>query len=105
MSDVAETTRPADQYDFWRRRMAGEVVPIHDGEPQAGFYRSGPRWQLASGRLLVRPRMARCAAALADSGHQRADSRRALALGISKTPITHEVYKAVVAGEPVAGSA
>jgi hypothetical protein len=55
MSDVAETTRPADQYDFWRRRMAGEVVPIHDGEPQAGFYRTKDQgWNVASGCLLVR---------------------------------------------------
>lgn len=31
----------ADQWDFWRRRLAGEVIPIHDGEPQPGFYRVG----------------------------------------------------------------
>jgi hypothetical protein len=40
MNDLAEKVKPTDQYDFWRRRMAGEVVPIHDGEPQAGFYRT-----------------------------------------------------------------
>ena len=34
---------PPDQYDFWRRRMAGEVVPIHDGEPQAG--QAGRWWR------------------------------------------------------------
>lgn len=32
-----------DRYDFWRRALAGERVgtdlPIHEGEPQPGFYR------------------------------------------------------------------
>ncbi len=28
-----------DQYDAWRRALAGETVTIHDAEPNSGFYR------------------------------------------------------------------
>jgi hypothetical protein len=88
-----------DQYDFWRRRMAGEVVPIHDGEPQAGFYRLKTRdgnshpvayWFAADGTL-------RCRVGKQDINEQTASERWPWA---SKSPITHEVYKAVIAGEP-----
>lgn len=26
-------------WDFWQRRLGGEDVPLHDGDPQQGFYR------------------------------------------------------------------
>lgn len=90
---------PPDQYDFWRRRMAGEVVPIHDGEPQAGFYRLKTRdgtwhpvayWFGKDGAL-------RCRVSKQDINEQTASERWPWA---SKNPITHEVYKAVMAGEP-----
>lgn len=32
-------------WEHWRRRIAGEVLPIHPDEPQAGFYRSKRRGQ------------------------------------------------------------
>jgi hypothetical protein len=89
----------ADQYSFWRRRMAGEVVPIHDGEPQAGFYRLKTRdgnwqpvayWFATDGSL-------RCRVGGKDINEQTANERWPWA---SKTPITHDVYKAVVAGGP-----
>lgn len=90
---------PADQYSFWRRRMAGEVVPIHDGEPQAGFYRLKTRdgnwqpvayWFATDGSL-------RCRVGGKDINEQTANERWPWA---SKSPITHDVYKAVVAGNP-----
>src|SRR5262245_25393648 len=28
-----------DTYTFWRRALAGHKDPIHDGDPQPGFYR------------------------------------------------------------------
>lgn len=89
---------PQDQYDFWRRRMAGEVVPIHDGEPQAGFYRLKTRdgnwqpcayWFAPDGTL-------RCRIGGKDINEQTANERWPWA---SKSPIAHEVYKAVIAGE------
>lgn len=89
---------PQDQYDFWRRRMAGEVVPIHDGEPQAGFYRLKTRdgnwhpvayWFAQDGTL-------RCRVGGKDINEQTANERWPWA---SKNPITHETYKAVIAGE------
>lgn len=89
----------SDQYDFWRRRLAGEVVPIHDGEPQAGFYRAKNRvgewlpvayWFDKEGKI-------RCRIGGEDIGEQPAMERWPY---ISKTPITHEVYKDVIAGRP-----
>jgi len=88
-----------DQYDFWRRRMAGEVVPIHDSEPQAGFYRLKTRdgtwhpcayWFAPDGSL-------RCRVGGKDINEQTANERWPWA---SKAPISHEVYKSVIAGNP-----
>lgn len=89
----------ADQYDFWRRRLAGEVVPIHDGEPQSGFYRltrknDAPRpiaYWFKDGEL-------RCRVGV----DQNIDEQRAREWWpwASKSPVAHEVYKAVLAGEP-----
>jgi hypothetical protein len=102
MSDTMEKVNivpPVDQYDFWRRRMAGEVVPIHDGEPQAGFYRLKTRdgnwhpvayWFGKEGEL-------RCRIGGKDINEQTAAERWPWA---SKSPIPHEVYKAVIAGGP-----
>jgi hypothetical protein len=90
---------PPDQYEFWRRRMAGEVVPIYDGEPQAGFYRLRKRdgeWQPVA-YWFANDRTLRCRIAGADVSEQIANERWPWA---SKTPITHEVYKAVIAGSP-----
>lgn len=28
-----------DAYDYWRKALAGEAPPIHDGDPQSGYYR------------------------------------------------------------------
>ncbi|MDB5726629.1 MAG: hypothetical protein JWQ16_3383 [Novosphingobium sp.] len=89
----------ADQYSFWRRRLAGEVVMIHDGEPQAGFYRLNYKnwdpqpvayWFAKDGTL-------RCRIGSKDVDDQIANERWPWA---SKAPISHEVYKAVVAGGP-----
>jgi hypothetical protein len=97
MSLLVENVKPVDQYDFWRRRMAGEVVPIHDGEPQAGFYRLRTKdgawhpvayWFAKDGAL-------RCRIGTQDINEQTASERWPWA---SKSPITHEVYKAVLAG-------
>lgn len=96
---VMEKVAPADQYDFWRRRLAGEVIPIHDGEPQAGFYRltskdgrSTPAayWFTKDGAL-------RCRIGNNDVDDQTANERWPWA---SKRPIPHDVYKSVIAGNP-----
>lgn len=90
---------PADQYDFWRRRMAGEVVPIHDSEPQAGFYRLKTRdgnWQ-AVAYWFQSDGVLRCRIGGKDINEQTANERWPWA---SKAPISHDVYKAVIAGDP-----
>jgi hypothetical protein len=97
MSETIE--RVQGQYDFWRRRMAGEVVPIHDGEPQAGFYRLKSRdgnWQPVA-YWFAQDGTLRCRIGGRDTNEQIANERWPWA---SKSPIPHEVYKAVIAGEP-----
>lgn len=87
-----------DQYDFWRRRMAGEVVPIHDGEPQAGFYRLKTKdgnWQPVA-YWFGKDGSLRCRVGSRDIDEQTAAERWPHA---SKNPIAHEVYKAVINGE------
>lgn len=96
---VAEAAKPVDQYEFWRRRIAGEQLPIHDGEYQAGFYRLKTRdgtyypvayWFAKDGTI-------RCRIGQKDVNEQTAAERWMWA---SKWPITHELYKAVVGGAP-----
>jgi hypothetical protein len=93
MSDVQS------QYDFWTRRLAGEVVPIHDSECQSGFYRLRTKdgtwhpvayWFAKDGSL-------RCRVGHRDIDEQTAKERWPWA---SKSPISHEVYKSVIAGNP-----
>lgn len=97
MSDTATAVAPKDQYEFWRRRLAGEELPIHDGEYQAGFYRMKDRsgashpvayWFAKDGTI-------RCRIGTKDVNEQTAAERWMWA---SKWPITHELYKAVIAG-------
>jgi hypothetical protein len=100
MNLPAQNVKPAapDQYDFWRRRMAGEVVPIHDGEPQAGFYKTRTKdgnWHPVA-YWFGRDGALRCRIGTQDINEQTAAERWPY---ISKTPITHEVYKAVLSGQ------
>ncbi|GJM01931.1 MAG: hypothetical protein DHS20C08_04320 [Rhodomicrobium sp.] len=30
----------ADQYDWWRRALSGEQMPIHESDPQPGYYKA-----------------------------------------------------------------
>jgi hypothetical protein len=87
------------QYDFWNRRLAGEVIPINDSNPQSGFYRLKSRdgvsypcayWFTPAGQL-------RCRIGHKDVDEQTANERWPWA---SKAPISHEVYKSVIAGNP-----
>lgn len=96
---TATAEKPVDQYEFWRRRLAGEQLPIHDGEYQAGFYRMKSRdgvhhpvayWYAKDGTI-------RCRIGNKDVNEQTAAERWMWA---SKMPITHELYKAVVGGAP-----
>lgn len=67
MNEHAKITE-RDEYDFWRRALAGEKVggptlPVHDGDPQPGFYRKtqykgGPLvpvaiWRSAEGQMVA----------------------------------------------------
>lgn len=86
-----------DQYDFWRRRLAGETISIHDGEPQAGFYRVRTRdktgWRTVA--YWFKDGALRCRIDGADIEEQRAMEMWTYA---SKNPIAHEVFKSVSEG-------
>lgn len=86
-----------DQYDFWRRRLAGEVIPIHDGEPQAGFYRVRNRektiWRPVA--YWFKDGALRCRVSGDNTEDQRAMELWPYA---SKNPVTHEAYQAVIDG-------
>lgn len=88
MNTVTET--PAvDQYDFWRRRLKGEVVPIHDGECQAGFYRDGAR----AVAIWFKDGALRCRV----NGHDiEANDAMERWPFISKRPVSHEDYTAKI---------
>lgn len=84
-------------YDFWRRRLAGEVIPIHDGECQSGFYRVRSRdkttWRTVA--YWFKDGALRCRVDGADIEEQRAMELWPYA---SKNPIAHETYKLVTEG-------
>jgi hypothetical protein len=85
MSDTM--TKPVDQYDFWRRRLAGEKVQIFDGEPQAGFYRD----RADAVAIWFKDGTLRCRVnGKIDLSEQRAMERWAYC---SVNPISHEDYK------------
>jgi hypothetical protein len=86
------------QYSFWERRLKGEILPIHDSDPQSGFYRlirkdgtSHPvaYWFDKAGAL-------RCRIGDADVDEQRAMEAWPWA---SKHPIAYATYQAVRRGE------
>jgi len=85
----------------WLRRLTGEVIPIVlPGDPDYGFYRVRSR-----DRLSWRPvaywyaddDSLRCRLDGRDLDEQRANELWSYA---SQHPITHELYNAVIAGEP-----
>lgn len=77
----------ADQYSFWRRRLAGEVVPIHDGECQAGFYRDGDK----AVAIWFKDEALRCRVNGRDISANDAMDRWPF---ISKRPVSHDDYTA-----------
>jgi hypothetical protein len=93
-----EAAPKVDQYDFWRRRLKGEVIVIHDGEPQAGFYRNGADpvayYWLAPDNVACLPSTVRCKIADKRVDHQTAMERWPWA---SKRPVSHEAYKEKIA--------
>lgn len=90
-------TQVQDQYDFWRRRLAGEKVQILDGEPQAGFYRlkgykGSPDQPVA---YWYKDGALRCRIGGKDASEQVAMDRWTWA---AQKPITHELYQQIMAG-------
>ena len=84
----------------WERRLAGEVIPIIDGEPDYGFYRVRSRdrqnWEAVAywygdDGIICSLR--------ANHPLSEQDANELWSFAC-KHPITYEVYRAVMAGEP-----
>ena len=84
-----------NQWTWWQNALDGKVAPIHDGDPQSGYYRSKKK---GAGDVLVpvaywkdsRTGQQRCHVDGAD-----ADPQRALEMWpyVSKRPVTYNAYK------------
>lgn len=93
----------ATLYEWWRNACAGNLGPIHDNEPQCGFYRKrkfkdGP-WQPVA--IFPDPDTGEITA-LVDNRHI-ADAGE-IWTWVAKHPVEHEVYEAVIRGEPWPGT-
>lgn len=86
-----------DQYANWKRRLAGEKLPIHDGDPDSGFYRMRLReggfqpvayWQ-KDGALRTR---------FGDKDIEEQLGRERW-VWCAEHPISHDLYKKIIAGE------
>lgn len=84
-----------NDYAYWRDALTGKFGPIHDGDPQPGFYRLRRRGQVDQPVAIWRDMDGICCAV---SG--REDDASELWTFVADKPITEAVYRAVVAGEP-----
>lgn len=83
----------SDQFSAWRRAVAGEQVLLHDGEPNAGFYRVRRNGAQASAVCYWRDTKSgalRCHINGADVPENVALDQWPYA---AREPVTHEVYK------------
>ena len=84
----------SDQFATWRRAVAGEQVLLHDGEPNAGFYRVRRNGSQASAVAYWRDtksNILRCHVNGVDVAENVAFEQWPYA---AREPVTHEVYKA-----------
>ena len=83
-------------YTYWQNALAGDFGPIHDGDPQPGFYRWRRKGQVD------RPVAIWCD----DDGAMRAmvgdhdDDASEIWTFVADKPIGEATYRAVMAGEP-----
>lgn len=86
-----------DQYSNWRKRIAAEPIPIHDGEPDAGFYRFKKRgggydaaayWYAEDGSL-------QCVMGGVVVNEQVARERW---VWCAKNPITEDIFRSIERG-------
>lgn len=84
-----------NDYAYWRDALTGKFGPIHDGDPQPGFYRLRRRGQVDQPVAIWRDSDGIYCAV---SG--REDDASEIWTFVADKPITEAVYRAVVAGEP-----
>ena len=84
-----------NDYAYWRDALTGKFGPIHDGDPQPGFYRLRRRGQIDQPVAIWRDLDGIYCAV---SG--REDDASEIWTFVADKPIAEAVYRAVVAGEP-----
>ena len=84
-----------NDYAYWRDALTGKFGPIHDGDPQPGFYRLRRRGQIDQPVAIWRDLDGIYCAV---SG--REDDASEIWTFMADKPIAEAVYRAVVAGEP-----
>lgn len=95
IADAAKRVVPSDQYNHWRRRLAGEDLGCEEAKPESGFYRIRNRpvaiWRDSQGVLIAK-----------DGERTLLDELPILQLWgyCHMAPISHEQYRAAMAGEP-----
>lgn len=80
-------------YDYWRNALAGVFGPIHDGEPQPGFYRLRRRGQIDQPVAIWRGPNGMCCTV-----SDREDDANEIWTFVADKPISEDIYRAVVDG-------
>lgn len=83
-----------DKYSYWRNGLAGKFGPVHDSDPQAGFYRARNKKAGKDDPIAIWFNDAGKAVALRWGVEVDADEVWTHAC---KMPITEEVYRSVIA--------
>lgn len=83
----------ADLYDYWRNGLQGKFGPVHDGDPQCGFY----RWRNKGGHDEPVAIWQQDGAMLALRGTKPVDPVDVW-ISVCSRPIPEEVYRGVLAG-------
>jgi len=92
-----------DPYDFWRRALAGEKMPMHESDPQSGFYRK--RIEASKGARGEKKFAGASPVAIwfedgkpiATVGTKVADANEIWTY-VCQNPVTEEAYRTVMAG-------
>lgn len=84
-------------YDWWRNALHGEFGPIHDGDPQAGFYRK--KKSKAGGWTPVAIWLGGDGKMVAKVGDTMGDAYD-IWTWVCRNPVAEAIYRAVIAGQP-----
>ena len=85
-----------DPYAWWRAALAGENPPIHDGDPQPGFYRKRQVKGGAFEPVAIWSNLDGMVALAGFDGAQRQEDPAAIWTFCAQNPVTEDAYRAAV---------